>query len=229
MGPWAAKLTAIEAVDNRSWWQEFDRDTAIAHLKGTPFRKRDDAAEHGTAVHKGFEAIAKGAPRTDDEDITASVFRDFLDRYGVTIVRAEYVVANYSEGYAGSGDLLAYIGGELWQIDHKTSMSINEDYELQQAAYRRAEVIVATKPKEIYRQHWYDPDAPQIEPVPLVERVGILHVPREAPEDWQLVELRAGEREYQAFLAVKSVFDYRRWAKQQPEPVEYPAPTKEAA
>ena len=235
---WATWMVAKEAVLNQPAWRDLpSAGEAIEYLRGAADRNRDAAADHGTNVHAILEAIAKGDDVADS--LEAEIARDFIRYYGVEVVRSEFGVLNLTHGYGGAGDLLARINGELWLIDLKTSSKVDKDrvaeWELQQAAYAFGEIIV-DKDEALVEvkfgansQHWYRPDATPLGVMPAIERIAVLHIPRDTPEDWKLIELRGGQREFDTFLAVKSVFDWRLWHKKQPEPQEVPAPREAAA
>jgi hypothetical protein len=236
---WASWMVAKEAVLNQPAWRDFaTAGEAIEFLRGAADRSRDDAAEHGTNVHALVESIAKGGEGGDT--LEEEIAREFLRVYDASVVHSEFGVLNLTEGYGGAGDLIVRINGELWLVDVKTSNSLDiskkvDDWELQQAAYAYAELLV-DKDEALVEvkfgsnsQHWYRPDAAVKGVMPAIERVGVLHIPRSQPEEWKLVELRGGRPEYDAFLAAKRVFDWRRYHGKQPKPTEVPVTRQEAA
>lgn len=236
---WATWMVAREAVLNQDAWRSLPTAVeAIEYLRGAADRARDDAADHGTDVHAIVESIAKGGPGGDS--LEAEIARDFLRLYAVEVVHSEFGVLNLTHGYGGAGDLLVRIKGELWLVDVKTSKSLDiskkvDDWEMQQSAYAFGEFLV-DKDEALVEvkfgrnsQHWYRPDAKRLGVVPAIERIGILQIPREQPELWRLIELSGGRPEFDAFLAAKAVFDWKRYRSKQPAPQEVTAPQEAAA
>lgn len=236
LGAWAAKEVAMEAeagverwgFETLQRWIDADRDahhatlthqkyhkarcphipSAVGYLKAAPWRKRDAAADEGTARHATLEAIAAGRPIPNDapgrEQLEA-----WRDSYRPLVRESECQVVNVEDGYAGSLDLIAEVYGRRYVIDLKTSKlydgsgqrkSIDRDWCLQLAAYRYATWI-------------FEDD--EIWELPLVEAAAVLWVPSDAPDEWTFVEVPAGGAEYSAFLAAKQTHDdYRKHEKQ---------------
>lgn len=236
LGAWAAKEVAAEAEAGvERWgplavaeWAALDRQlhqatathqqrhkatcphipSAIGYLKGTPWRKRDAAADAGTSIHDVLEAMAFGREIPAD-----APFHDYLvawrDAYRPHILESEAQVVNVDDGYAGSLDLIADIYGRRLVIDLKTSKlydgsgqrkGVDRDWCLQLAAYR-------------YATHTFDDDASW--EMPLVDGAAVLWLPQDAPDEWQFIEVPAGGAEYAAFLAAKATHDdYRAFEKQ---------------
>ena len=223
---WAARVTA-EAAEYDQMWRSFESATErIGYLKGTPRRINKKATDHGTSVHKLLQAIAEG--KGDDDGIEAAILRDAIDVYGMNILYSEYAIKNLTYGYGGSFDILADIAGKVYLIDLKTGLDVYPDYRLQQSAYRYGESIIA-KDETMEQYHVYADDAPVIAAMPTVDAVAILHVPREKPETWGLYEIKADREDFEAFLAVKGIWDWQQRTKKQPQPIEVPVPQQEAA
>ena len=236
LGAWAAKEVAgeaeagierwgIEAVDR---WIQLDREfhaatathqqrhkttcphvpSALGYLKGTPWRKRDDAADAGTAKHATLEAIAAEKEIPPDapgrEQLEA-----WRDAYRPLIRESEAQVVNPTIGYAGSLDLIAEVHGRMLLIDLKTSKlydgagrpkNVDRDWCLQLAAYR-------------FAQHIFEDD--DAWSMPEVEAAAVLWVPSDAPDEWKFIEVPAAAAEWRAFLAAKATHDdYRTFEKQ---------------
>lgn len=192
---WAAKSVAEQAWADRSWLA-MEEAAAIAHMKGAPWRKRDSAGDHGTAVHAALAALGAGAKTYR----AAPEFRphikavgDFWRAYQPRPVYVEQQVFSLSHSYAGSFDLLAYIYGRLLLLDAKSGSVIGHDARLQLAAYRFADFI--------------GEDDKVIAPMPKVDGAAVLWIPRDAPASWQLIEVDAGQEAFRDFLAVKSIAD----------------------
>lgn len=204
LGAWVAKMVAEAAVDGTDDWLAWDREEAIKFLKGSPWRKRDAAAEAGTLRHDTFEAIAH------ERDIPADApgreqLEAWRDAYRPLITESECQVVNVNVGYAGSLDLIAEVYGRRLLIDLKTSKlldgmgrrkNVDRDWCLQLAAYR-------------YANHIFSDD--RAWEMPEVEGAAILWVPSDAPEQWAFIEVPAGGPEWSAFLAAKATHDdYRK-------------------
>lgn len=193
---WAAKDVATFAFDDRSWL-EMERDAAITYLKRHPWQTRDKAGDHGTAVHEALAALAGGAKTYK----APAAFRphvkavgDFWRAYRPQPIYVEQQVFSPTFGYAGSFDLLAWVYGRLLLIDAKTSSVLDHPMRLQLAAYRFADFI--------------GEDDKVMAPMPSVHGAAILWIPRDVPEQWQLIEVEAGNPEFQAFLRAKATSDF---------------------
>lgn len=228
MGAWAAKEVATEAEAGVEQygplaiqeWINLDRDlhnatkthierhqtkcphvpSALGYLKGTPFRKRDKAADAGSSIHDVLEALAHEQPIPDDAPL-----REYLeawrDAYRPRILESEAQVANLTDGYAGSLDLIADVYGRRLIIDLKTAkrydgrgvpINVHRDWMIQMAAYRYAEIIFED-----------DREYEMTE----VEGAAVLWLPQDAPDEWQFIEVPAGSKEFAAFLAAKAIHD----------------------
>ncbi|GAA0187948.1 hypothetical protein [Glutamicibacter creatinolyticus] len=128
-----------------------DPDTAVRYLKGLPNRERDEAAERGTEVHDLAEKLILTGEVDAPEDLAGFIegYLDFLDRWQITPVLAEVILANRKHWYSGKVDLFAtspllqtteeIAAGKVIQIDLKTSKGIYMETALQTAAYANAE------------------------------------------------------------------------------------------
>lgn len=228
MGAWAAKEVAMLAEEGvERWgplaideWIRLDREahaatvthqtrhktscphipSALGYLKAAPWRKRDTAADAGTARHKTLEALAAEQTLPDDapgrEQLEA-----WRDGYRPLVLDSEAQVVNPTDGYAGSLDLIAEVYGRRLLIDLKTSKkydgggrpkNVSRDWCLQLAAYRYATWMFADE------ERWS---------MPQVEGAAVLWVPSDAPDEWAFVEVPAGGAEFAAFLAAKATYD----------------------
>lgn len=194
MGPWAAKIAAEVAVEELgnivTMAMHEGPAAAKGYIKGAPWRKRDAAADRGTATHEAAEL------GTAIEDVPGDVkgkvlaWHLFLDDYQPDIEYQEATIYNPLEGYAGTADLFLGLDeravGPLagrWLIDIKTGV-MSWAYRLQQAAYRFGLFVG-------------DRDGTPLGPVPWADHVGILSL---TDDGYTLYEIEAGEREYEAFL-----------------------------
>jgi len=117
---------------------------------------KEAAGDKGSKVHLAIEKLLAGEELKMDSKIENKetgkeeelkleeweCLMAFAEWYKKTspdkILATEIVVFNDKEGYAGTVDLIALIGNELWIIDFKTSQSIWPAYEIQLSAYKHA-------------------------------------------------------------------------------------------
>ncbi|MEO7837631.1 MAG: PD-(D/E)XK nuclease family protein [Acidimicrobiales bacterium] len=236
MGAWAAKEVAQEAeagVEAHGpgaiqHWVELDRAThaatkthierhktkcphvpsALGYLKGTPWRKRDLAADTGSSIHDVLEAMAHEQPIPDDAPF-AAYLSSWRDAYRPRILESEAQVVSIADGYAGSLDLIADVYGRRLIIDLKTSKlldgqgrpkNVSRDWCLQLAAYRYAERIFEDD------RSWEMTE---------VEGAAVLWIPQDVPDEWKFIEVPAAAPEYRAFLAAKATHDdHRKYEKE---------------
>ena len=208
--PWAKRTVAEFAVES------FTNGDLAAHvavgdagkwLASLPDYQRDAAASVGTSVHlladmasRGDEKALEGFEIAAGTQTYLDAFRGFLTRYSASsIVSSEKAVISFTDGYAGTYDLLMVIEDKLWLIDIKTSKGTYPETALQLAAYGAAEHIAL-------------PGDPTLYDMPKVERYGVLHLrPDKYPvEGWRLIEYGVGERDYVAFLAARELWGWRQ-------------------
>jgi len=202
LGSWAAKMTAEKAVLDPpdAEWRSLSAEDAIRYLKGSPWRKRDDAADFGTAVHEALAALVAGRKMKVEPEAYghATAVKQWWDIYRPLVLDSEVQVFNLTEGYAGSLDLIADIYGRRLLIDLKTGSNDGYSHKnrLQLAAYRYAEFI--------------GEDDHRIADVPEVDACAILWIPRDDPHSWQFIETKAGAAEFAEFLRVKAIHEFYR-------------------
>jgi len=198
LGAWAAKVVATLAVTDApdAAWRSLPAEDAIRPLKGSPWRKRDDAADFGSAIHEALAALVAGRKMKVDPGAYghAVAVQDWWDAYRPLVLDSEVQVFNLEHRYAGSLDLIADIYGRRLLIDLKTGSAVGHDVRLQLAAYRYAEFIGA--------------DDRRIAQVPAVDGCAVLWVPRDDPRSWQFIECRAGSAEFTQFLALRQLHDF---------------------
>ena len=204
LGAWAAKMVAtlvLDEMDNLAALRAREGDEALVkYLKGAPWRKRDAAAERGTAVHAAAEtgAAIEDVPETARARTLAWYL--FLYDLDPEIERQEFTVYNLIDGYAGTGDLLALIDGRRWLIDIKTG-SVHWEHALQQAAYRFGRFIG-------------DHNGNPVADVPEIDHVGILVL---SDDGYALYEVEAGINEFYDFkVAVQMSRVVERLSKRKP-------------
>ncbi|MFJ3097401.1 hypothetical protein [Streptomyces hydrogenans] len=219
--PWAVKLTAEWAVDNRSEIARRasgDREQLLKDIKAVHRDARDRAADLGTRVHDRAEKMALQAPFAADPEVDpyARQLTVFWKRWGVDldqhIVAAEITFIHRRLGYAGTGDCMLYLPTgprrrmELWLIDYKTSStrpasSVYPEHALQLAALRYSEAVLLPD----------DTDGP----VPPIERAGILNLRQRSHA---LVPMPADRRAHRAF---RGALETTKWLH--PASTAYPA------
>lgn len=128
-----------------------DVDQSVNFLQLLPNKERDAAGERGTEVHDLAETLATTGEVEAPQDLVGFIegYLDFLDRWQITPVLVEVVLANREHWYSGKVDLLATSpllmsqedidAGKVIQIDLKTSKGVYMETALQTAAYARAE------------------------------------------------------------------------------------------
>ena len=191
---WAAKMVAEQAWKMRHSLDGLGEDEAVDVLKGSPWRNSGRAANRGTSVHDYLEAAANGDPLPTLEGDAARYRKaadEFLTKWEPTFHRTEVTV--FGDGYAGTADFIATIGGRFLLGDYKTSKALYPEIALQLAAIRYAHSIVA-------------PDA-SIEATPRYDGcVGVLLT----PDGCQVREIDAGREAYAAFMACLSAWRWRK-------------------
>lgn len=175
LGNWAAKTVAEFAYDNKDAWTSLSRTDAVKLLKGSPWSKRDDAGDRGTAIHNALEAHIRGADFPDgmneDEEACARAAVEFLARRGSRVLGAEITVYNLTLGYAGTFDLWDLLDSESWVLDYKSSGAVYAEHAVQQVAYKKAEfAIVQAKGTD---EKWTGKVIPWHG---VIDRLGIVHV-----------------------------------------------------
>ncbi|MGP3750879.1 hypothetical protein [Streptomyces sp. IBSNAI001] len=202
---WAAKESAEAAVNN---WdivsQLCQRDPAgaIDYLKSAHRRKTKAASDIGSAAHDYFERLARGDEvnlRHVHADVKPHVayFKQFLDEVQPEFLHLEETVWSDEHAYAGSFDAVAKVDGEVVVLDWKTSKAVYDSVALQLSAYRYANRIILAESGESVD-------------VPEMTGGAVLHV---RPEGWQFVPVECGEDVFNAFLALRKVFDWERDGK----------------
>lgn len=142
---WAAKMVCEHLQGCLKPGEALD-EIQIANLlkdaKAAPWRRADDAANIGTIVHSFAEEWALGnrppPPINPQARNAADAFVAWWEGADVHPVVAERKLYSRDYNYAGTVDLVAYVGGDLAIADFKTSTGIWPEYRLQLAAYQQA-------------------------------------------------------------------------------------------
>lgn len=165
---WAAKTVAEWVADQPDLAETLTRmggrGPAVAFLKELPWQKRDEAAVRGTDVHALAERIVHGEEVEVPPHLAGHVqgYVDWLDSSGAEPILTERPVASRQWRYAGTFDLIATLDGATWLLDIKTSSGVYGSTALQLTAYGNAEFYL-------------DDDGAE-QPLPAIDRYGVLHV-----------------------------------------------------
>lgn len=122
------------------------RDNCYEWLRRAAERKRDEAADLGSAIHDHVEARILGAPTPRPSELERpfiDAFDRFLDEQQPVFRATEMVVANPDDGWAGKLDTalqLPRYGPVVLTGDWKTGRKVYDEAALQLSAYRRATI-----------------------------------------------------------------------------------------
>lgn len=85
------------------------------------FKQVEDAAELGSSIHGGLEAVFSGEPYDPALSVYVDPVLKWKDSTGITITDREKVLVNLAEGYAGCTDALFTFGKKgIGILDYKT-------------------------------------------------------------------------------------------------------------
>lgn len=189
-------------------------DWTLKWLKAASYEKRDAAADAGTARHGYLEDRLNGLGVPDDLSPAEVAIEQFLAVYRPEPLFVEPQVYSVSEGYAGSADAFVNIYGKRYLIDLKTAGTYDPmnprpskaggDHKdrLQLAAYRYADFI--------------GEDDRELAPVPTVDACAVLSIPRDHPQAWRLIEVKADHEEFRMFLHFKQAWQWYDANKDEP-------------
>lgn len=146
----------------------------------------DEAGEFGGKVHTLIEQSIKGQKVT-----LSGRFVDIIENFKITTggwewVEFEKVLINQKDGWGGTADAIAKIGGVKTLVDFKTSGGIYLEHYLQLSAYMQQ------LPNDI-------------------NHACILHLDKET-NGWEVLEAET-QGLYEVFLAAKVIYDYKKGGK----------------
>jgi hypothetical protein len=199
---WAGNVTADYAVNNWDDLSKLPPAERLDRLRRSRYEARDTAGDKGTAVHQFAERLITGEAVDVPEELLGYVraYAEFLDDFKVEPVYVEFSIASYTYGYAGTGDLIAWLehpmfGRILTLDDIKTARSgIWGETALQLAGYRFADVLI--------------PRGGSAEiPMPEVDACFGIHV---TANGYSLRAVTADEDQHRQFLYVKEVADFAK-------------------
>lgn len=201
---WAAREVAASAMDSLPRLVKASRDPAkkaevTRWLQNTANQKRDTAATLGSEVHHHIEAkiLDQPAPAPSEDCLPfLAQLEAFEQDFAPKWEASEVVVANRSDGWAGTLDWMAYIpaiGPLLVMGDTKTGKGVYPEAGLQMAAYRRAEVLFLKDGTELG--------------MPDTHQAVVLHL---RPDGYRLIPVESGPDAYEVFLHAR---DIAQWVK----------------
>lgn len=109
-----------------------------------PDAQRDAAADVGTLVHAVAESLSSDSDLPDFSDVEqpyVDSFLEFITEWDPDFEHVEATVFNCAEGYAGTADFIANIGGLRVVGDYKSGKGVYDDAALQLAALSHAQHI----------------------------------------------------------------------------------------
>ena len=170
----------------------------VFQLVSHPPRKDDSPAKIGDLVHSWIESDIKGEPKTLADDTAPQTARwmwqnwlKFKDYYKPEFTATEFTVWSDTHGYAGTADLGMRINGMHVLADTKTGKRAYPEVAMQLAAIQYADFIL-------------EPDGRE-RPVPEYDGYAVLHL---RPRSATLHPVYKIPEAFQAFLALKAVFDW---------------------
>ena len=205
--PWAKGVTADAALNNldelRAMVDAKGRAVARAWLTAHATAESDTAKELGSRIHGAAENISRGGePDLPDEHLPyVWAYKRFLDDWQPEFKSLERYVANLTEGYGGTFDWLARIGG-IWTLgDTKTGKGVYIETRLQLAALGHAEFIGLPGDPKPYR-------------LPPIRQYLVLHIRPDAySTGYQLYRIDVNDADWQAFRGALAIY---RWSEQRP-------------
>ena len=104
------------------------------------------AGEEGTMVHQAIDTILRGGEVVWLEesghvnyptDVWRMIvkFADFWEKHKPVLIASECHLFSDEHKFAGTGDIICEIKGDIWLIDTKSSNALHKSFELQTAAY----------------------------------------------------------------------------------------------
>lgn len=156
------------------------------------------AMGRGTDIHTHAEALAKTGEADVPDELLGPVraYAHWLTQWHVNVLHVERPVINREWRYAGTFDLIAELGGQLWLLDIKSGQDVWPDVALQLVAYGHAEAMLDAEQREV--------------PMPLVDRYGVVHV---MPDACELVPIDVSEQTWRTWCHIRHVASYMQAVK----------------
>lgn len=194
---WAASTVAEYVADNREAVEHLyamGRNSMVAALKETPWKKRDDAAARGTTFHDFAERILRGE-EVDVPDEQVGLVESalaFMEDYAIVPIAIEGCVGSREHRYAGKFDLIAdsKLGRSIF--DWKSSKRIYATTAMQNVGYAFAEFVGENGDEK---------------PVPEAERSFGVHI---RADGYDVHELAFGPEIFAEWLTIRRAFDVNK-------------------
>lgn len=200
---WRTKLAAEWAANNAQHLAGLDADVATQLILDRSQIVADHSRNKGTIVHRFMELYAAGEnpdPNFDHDTqghINAGL--KFFAEHKPEIIWVEATVFNPSAGYAGTCDLIARIGGEVWIIDYKSGSKLSPEVALQQAALANCTHGVTVANVDGVEQTIRVP-------LPKIDRHGVVHL--KANGNYTFKEIPNAATWTPTFLAAVSMWQF---------------------
>lgn len=195
----SVRKVAEFAVDNRDRLVSLSRDEQVRLIKSCQYAKSPESVT-GDIVHSWVERYVKAAnPPTHDEVKQANQtaqwmwanFIAFVQRYQPEFTGSEFTVWSNTHKYAGTMDLSFRVAGHHVLCDTKTGKGVWAETAMQLAAGANADLMFDDEGRE--------------SAIPGYDKFAVLHL---RPRSYSLVPMENIPAAFEAFLALKRVFDW---------------------
>ncbi len=215
---WSAKMVAEFVADNDAAVEQLrgmGRGPMVNALKSVPWDRRDKAAIRGTDVHALADRLIHGEEVEVPDALVGHVdaYVRWLDEWHPEVILTERPCASRKWRYAGTFDAIVRIAGDVWLLDWKTAAAVYGDNAVQVAAYANAEFYVDTDGQE--------------QPMPTVDRLGILHIRDDGADLHEVTDPEAAWKDFLHIAWVGNAID--RIEHYLSEPLPAPPVQKEGA
>lgn len=186
---WAAKTASGLVLDDP---ERFD---TVEKAVGGLYKTRDKSGERGTDVHTIAEQYGGGVTDiaeykdTEMEGFSKAV-ESFFTIVDPKVLYTEVNVYSRVYGYAGTADLIAEIGEQIWLLDYKTSKAVYPEMGLQLEAYKSADFALI--------------DGEEVT-LPVMDRSAVVLLKKNGTFVFHPID---GDME--VFLALKKVWDWKK-------------------
>ena len=153
--PWAQKMTIEYIIENWATVRELDGHKLTNFMdeaKKNALKKRDEAGQYGTDLHKILEMALLGqkieSEYDDDVEFYCAITDWMQDKnFNIDYLKIETPIVNIEAGYAGAIDLYDANAGILYDL--KTSKQVYDTHILQLAGYMLAiNILLYTDAKQ---------------------------------------------------------------------------------
>jgi hypothetical protein len=215
--PWAVGETVNYIVDKwgTNGLTKEQLFTVLEESKSAHKIKKQEAAKIGTITHDWIEKYIKGEqpamPERKESQIGVNAFLDWVSANKVKVLSSERIVYSKKYDYVGKMDIEAKVNGELCLIDIKTSNGIYNSYNLQTAAYVKAD---EEESKRKYNGRWIVRLAKETEEEYISRMItkGKTEVSAYVPFEAKFLDITGKEmkRDYDAFLACLTLHSWNK-------------------